>query len=162
MITIRKSNFNDSEAIMPIYDCARSFMARTGNPNQWVDGYPTIAHISDDIARGCHYVIEHKELGFVGAFMFAIGHDATYDIIEGAWLNDDEYGVIHRLASNGKLRGIADICFDYCFSLINNIRVDTHQENKVMQMGILRYGFIHCGTIFCHNGTPRLAFQLTL
>ena len=162
MINIRKSNLNDLEAIMPIYDSARSFMTRTGNPNQWVEGYPTSAHISDDISRGCHYVIEHSELGIVGAFMFAIGHDATYDIIEGSWLNDEQYGVIHRLASNGKLRGIAEICFDYCFSLINNIRVDTHQENKVMQMSILRYGFIHCGTIYCHNGTPRLAFQLTL
>ena len=162
MITIRKSNLNDLEAIMPIYDSARSFMTRTGNPNQWIEGYPTSTHISDDISHGCHYVIEHSELGIVGAFMFAITHDATYDIIEGSWLNDEQYGVIHRLASNGKLRGIAEICFDYCFSLINNIRVDTHQENKVMQMGILRYGFIHCGTIYCHNGTPRLAFQLTL
>lgn len=162
MITIRLSQIEDLKAIMPIYDSARDFMARTGNPNQWINGYPAECDIRKDIENQCHYVIEHKDYGIVGAFMFRIGHDSTYDIIEGSWLNNDEYGVIHRLASNGKYHGIADICFDYCFSKINNIRVDTHQENKVMQMGIMRYGFIHCGTIYCHNGTPRLAFQLSL
>ena len=162
MITIRLSQTDDLKDIIPVYDSARAFMARTGNPNQWINGYPTESDILNDINSRCHYVIEHSTLGIVGAFMFRIGIDATYNVIEGSWLNEDEYGVVHRLASNGKYRGIADICFDYCFSQIKNIRVDTHQENKVMQMGILRYGFIHCGTIYCHNGTPRLAFQLSL
>ena len=162
MMTIRKSKIDDIPAIMPVYHSARAFMARTGNPNQWIDGYPTEDNIRLDIENDTHYVIEHPTDGIVGAFMFRIGNDPTYDVIEGSWLNDKEYGVVHRLASNGKHRGIADLCFDFCFSLIDNIRVDTHQENKVMQMGFMRYGFIHCGTIYCHNGTPRLAFQLSL
>ena len=162
MIRIRKSRIEDLPEIMPIYDCARRFMARTGNPNQWIDGYPAETDILRDIESDCHYVIEHDNDGIVGAFMFRIGNDSTYDIIEGAWLNDDEYGVVHRLASNGKHKGIAKICFDYCFTEINNIRVDTHHENTVMQKGILQYGFSPCGTIYCHNGSPRLAYQRTL
>lgn len=162
MIKIRKSEITDLVQIMPIYESARKFMAGTGNPNQWINGYPAEENILQDINNKCHYVIEHDNDGIVGAFMFRIGDDPTYDIIDGAWLSDNEYGVIHRLASNGKLRGIAKLCFDYCFTLIGNIRVDTHHENKVMQKGILDYGFKPCGTIYCHNGTPRLAFQLDL
>lgn len=162
MIIIRKSRIEDLPEIMPIYDCARRFMAGTGNPNQWINGYPAETDILRDIENDCHYVIEHDNDGIVGAFMFRIGNDPTYDVIEGAWLNDDKYGVIHRLASNGKHKGIAKMCFDYCFTKIRTIRVDTHHENKVMQNGILQYGFTPCGTIYCHNGSPRLAYQRTL
>ena len=162
MIKIRKSEIKDLPYIMPIYDSARKFMADTGNPNQWINGYPAEENILQDINNNCHYVIEHDNDGIVGAFMFRIGDDPTYDFIDGAWLNGNEYGVIHRLASNGKYRGIAKLCFDYCFKLIGTIRVDTYHENKVMQKGILDYGFKPCGTIYCHNGTPRLAFQLDL
>lgn len=159
---VRKSKIEDFKQIMPIYDSARTFMAYTNNPNQWINGYPAESDIFNDIENGNHYVIEHETDGIVGAFMFRIGNDSTYDIIDGAWLNTDEYGVIHRLASNGKQRGITKICFDFCFTQIENIRVDTHHDNKVMQQGILDYGFKPCGTIYCHNGTPRLAFQLDL
>lgn len=162
MITIRKSQIEDLPKIIPVYDYARHFMKKTGNPNQWIEGYPSEEDILRDINAGCHYVIEHSTLDIIGTFMFNIGNDSTYDIIEGTWLNDEKYGVIHRLASNGKYKGIAKVCFDYCFSLINNIRVDTHHDNKVMQKGILQYGFTPCGTIYCHNGTPRLAYQKTL
>ncbi len=157
---IRKSNFEDLPALMKIYDNARNFMKNSGNPNQWVDGYPSAHDISLDIEAGNHYTITTDDGKIIGAFMFRIGIDDTYAVIEGGdWLNDDPYGVIHRLASSGEYKGIADACFDYCFSKINNIRVDTHHENEVMQRGILRYGFIPCGTIYCHNGTTRLAFQ---
>lgn len=157
---IRKSRIEDLGAIMPIYAGARAFMARTGNPNQWINGYPAEEDIRRDIEAGYHYVIETDDNEIAGAFMFRIGNDPTYDVIEGGnWLNDETYGVVHRLASSSKQRGIAKVCFDYCFSLIDNIRVDTHHENKVMQQGILDYGFTPCGTIYCHNGTPRLAFH---
>lgn len=162
MIVIRKSKIEDLPEIMTVYEYARAFMSRTGNPNQWIDGYPTENDILCDIKNDSHYVITLETGEIVGAFMFNIGVDSTYGIIEGRWLNGDEYGVIHRLASNGKFKGIAKICFDYCFSEIGNIRVDTHHENKVMQKGILQYGFTPCGTIYCHNGTPRLAYQKTL
>lgn len=160
---IRKTRIEDLDKVMPIYSLAREFMVRTGNPDQWINGYPTIDDIVNDIENDCHYVIINDASEILGAFMFRIGHDKTYDIIErGSWLNEEEYGVVHRLVSSGKCSGIADICFDYCFSKVRNIRVDTHQENKVMQQAFMRYGFIYCGIIYCHNGTSRLAFQMTI
>lgn len=163
MKRIRKTTIEDLPAVMPVYAAAREFMVRTGNPDQWINGYPAESDIRRDIDASCHYVIEHDDGDIVGAFMFRIGHDATYDVIErGAWLDDEDYGVVHRLVSSGRCNGISDICFDYCFSKVKNIRVDTHKENKMMQRALMRYGFIYCGIIYCHNGTPRLAFQKSL
>jgi hypothetical protein len=63
MTIIRLSQIEDLKAIMPIYDSARDFMARTGNPNQWINGYPAECDIRKDIENQCHYVIEHKDYG---------------------------------------------------------------------------------------------------
>lgn len=63
-----------------------------------------------------------------------LGEDPNYQhIYEGNWLNDEPYGVIHRLATNGKRKGVSDACLNWCFEQWGNIRVDTHQDNKVMQ-----------------------------
>jgi hypothetical protein len=97
------------------------------------------------------------------AFIFIIGDDPTYTVIEnGKWLNDKPYGVIHRLASDGTQKGIADFCINWCFNKINNLRVDTHADNKVMQSILKKQNFKYCGIIYTHNGTARLAFQKTL
>ena len=42
----------------------------------------------------------------------------------------------------------------------DTLRVDTHADNRVMQRTLIRMGFVYTGIIFCHNGTPRLAYQL--
>ncbi len=49
---------------------------------------------------------------------------------------------------------------EYCKAYSNNIRIDTHKDNKVMQHVLARNGFKRCGIIFLLNGDPRVAFQL--
>lgn len=39
-MNIRKTKPEDLAEVMEIYAEARAFMARTGNPTQWGDGYP--------------------------------------------------------------------------------------------------------------------------
>ncbi|MDR2775994.1 MAG: GNAT family N-acetyltransferase, partial [Tannerella sp.] len=98
----------------------------------------------------------------VGTFCFIPGKDTTYAVIhDGQWLNDEPYGVIHRLAGKKNSRGIADACLQWCFERCNNIRVDTHHDNIVMQNILRKHGFIRCGIIYVGNGTPRIAFQRT-
>lgn len=77
-------------------------------------------------------------------------------------MNNEPYYVIHRMATNGKQKGIADACFKWCFEHCNNIRVDTHHDNLVMQNILKKYGFRRCGIIYTHNGTSRIAYQRTL
>ena len=48
---------------------------------------------------------------------------------------------------------------EYCLSNgINAIRVDTLEENKVMQHILAREGFVYCGVIQ-FGGGPKLAYE---
>ena len=95
-------------------------------------------------------------------FAFITGEDPTYKIIrEGEWLNDEFYGTIHRIASNGKQRGILKTACDFCFQLVDNIRIDTHKDNLPMLKALKETGFTQCGVINCRDGSPRIAFQKT-
>lgn len=158
-MTIEKAKIEDIDEIMNIYAYARSFMAEKGNPNQWGNTYPTKELIEADIKQQQLYVcVADGEISAV--FMFKIGHDSSYDIIEdGNWKNQDEYGVIHRVASNGKVKGFAKICFDYCKAQISNLRIDTHLDNKIMQKALEKNGFEKCGIIYVRNKSPRIAYQ---
>ena len=159
-LTIRPAVKQDLQQIMPLFEIARRFMVSAGNANQWIDGYPQEGLISEEIVKGHCFVIE-QQTEIVATFCLIIGKDPTYDIIEeGEWLNELPYGTVHRLASNGKIKGIGKACFDWCFEQIPNIRVDTHKDNKVMQRVLETYGFQYCGIIYTHNGTERLAYQL--
>ena len=51
---------------------------------------------------------------------------------------------------------------DYAFSVTDNVRIDTHADNAIMQHNILKHGFRFCGTILLANGDPRLAYQKLL
>ena len=96
----------------------------------------------------------------VGTFCFVPSPDPFYAIIEdGAWLNDDSYYVIHRIASDGSYKGIGDICLNWCAKQHPNLRADTHKDNIIMQNLLTRNGFIRCGIVYVSNGTARIAYQ---
>ncbi len=158
--SVRHTVFDDIEDVLAIYDSARKRMREAGNTTQWVNGYPSLDTITNDIRNGCSYVIEKDNL-IVGVFVFIIGKDPTYDIIEGEWLNDDPYGTIHRIAGAPGMSGIADCCLDFCKSKGMDIRIDTHNNNAPMLGWITKRCFTYCGIIHVADGTPRLAFQLT-
>lgn len=158
---IRLSTINDIEEIMRIYDAARIFMRASGNHSQWVNGYPKREMVEDDIARRVSYVIEGDDGVPHAVFMFSVEEDPTYALIEdGHWLDNEPYGVIHRIGSDGTMRGALAAAVEYCTGIIANIRIDTHADNAIMQHVLEKNGFERCGTIFCHDGSPRVAFQL--
>ena len=155
---IRIATIEDLESLNDIYAHARKFMAATGNPNQWINGYPSLDILRNDIDNNELYdCYNDKEI--YGAFVFFMHIDDTYNYIEGAWLNNEEYGVIHRIASSGIKKGVFTEVYNFVTNKINNIRIDTHQDNIVMQNVLRKHGFIKCGTIYLKNGSPRLAFH---
>lgn len=158
-MNIRLAKLEDLETIQKIYRRAKAYMVETGNPNQWLDGYPTREMLEDDIACRHLYVME-EDGNLYGAFAFIIGDDDTYRIIEdGAWRSDATYGTIHRIASSGERKGLLHICMEYCLKQIDYIRIDTHHDNKVMQHLILKEGFTACGIIYAIDGNPRIAYD---
>ena len=127
--------------IMGIFDHARKFMRENGNPYQWTDGYPSEELMETEIRQGHCFVCENETDGVVATFCFSVGNDPTYSHIEGKWLNEAPYGVIHRLASNGKAKGIARQCIAWCFARHHNLRADTHADNLIMQNLLKTNGF---------------------
>ena len=163
MMKIRLTKKQDGPFILDIYAYARSFMIKTGNPGQWIDGYPSQEVLLEDQRGGNSYVCENESGKVVGTFCFKQGVEPNYlKIYNGEWLNDEVYGVIHRLASDGSLKGFADHCIAWCFERCLNLRVDTHVDNRIMRHILEKNGFVKCGMILVENGTPRIAFQKTV
>ena len=158
MMKIRKTTLEDLDIVMEIYKAARLYMKEHGNPNQWKDTKPELEEVIKDINNGNHYIIYDDKA--YGVFSFIIGVDSTYLRIDnGNWLNDLPYGTIHKIASLGEKKGILKTCLEYCSKLVDNIRIDTHEDNLTMQNALDKYGFTKCGIIYLENGDPRIAYQ---
>ena len=157
-MTIRKTREEDLPKVMQIYDEAKAYMRQTGNPNQWVGGHPAQALIEADIKAGKSYVCE-KDKEVVAVFYFNIEEDPTYKKIDGAWLNEKPYAVIHRIARGANGKGSGEFCINWCCKQYLNIRIDTHKDNGPMFALMDKLGFKRCGIIWIASGDERVAFQ---
>lgn len=157
--TIRPAEHSDLPRILEIYENAREFMRRNGNPNQWWDHHPAKEILLDDIPKRQLYVYE--ENGSIdGVFAYIPGVDPTYPNIEGeGWCNDEPYGVIHRIAVARPGQGIIAKIFDWALEQCPNLRIDTHVDNAPMRRALEKYGFHYCGIIHIFNGDERIAFH---
>ena len=157
---IRKSNKEDIPIMLELADYARMIMRQSGNLSQWDNGYPSAEVFLHDIQCGCSYLIENNRLG-VGTFAFIPSPEPTYaKIYDGHWIdNTSPYYVIHRIASTPTSHGVMKSILDFCFSHTNNIRIDTHRDNIIMQHLLEKHGFSYCGIIYLTNGDERLAYQ---
>lgn len=160
MITIRKATLSDVPRIMQIYDGARRFMRRSGNMTQWTGGYPSASIVETDILKG--YLHAGCDEDGTVRFVFSMigGDDSTYAFIEGEWPDNLPYATLHRVASDGTLRGVLDLCVDYALEHYDRLRIDTHADNRPMLDAIARCGFSRCGVIYLADGSPREAFAL--
>lgn len=162
-ICIRKAEASELTTLRVIYDSAKSYMDKTGNPNQWAVGYPSSEALRADIECGRLYVMCQKSDNVPHAvFAMIPGADPTYSVIDGRWLNDEPYVAIHRVASDGFFRGVVKTITEYTQSCFggSDIRIDTHADNLPMQNALKSNGYAYCGVIKLQNGSPRNAYQL--
>lgn len=156
---IRRADMEDLTELLAIYALARDQMRRSGNPGQWGGSYPPPEMVKGDIAARNSYVVTDGS-GIAAVFVFQLGEEPTYQRIEeGAWLNQEPYGTIHRLAASGRRKGIFRLCTDFCEARIGNIRADTHACNRKMQHLLESNGYVKCGRIYVADGSPRIAYQ---
>lgn len=160
---LRKTRREEAAASNQCIEDAREFHASLGF-TQWKPDYPTIHNVERDIENGTGYVfVEGDEL--IGAVCLTIGEEPSYREIDGAWKTDREYMVIRRLAfsknSIGKKLSEKAISLIKEFCIENGleaIRVDTLEENRIMQHVLSREGFEYCGLIN-FGGGPKLAYE---
>ena len=152
-------------ASMILKQAARQMMDE--GKQQWTHYYPTEVHVRDDVERGVGYVLEDDN-GIVGYCAVVLDGEPAYNHLEGNWLSNDRYVVVHRLAVRMDRKGIGlgrifmetieNYAKDhgiYCF------KIDTNFDNQSM-LGLLnKLGFIYCGEVIYESGR-RMAFEKLL
>lgn len=153
---IRLATLNDLNIIMSMIVEGRKKIAEY-NISQWINGYPSIETITEDINLNRGYVlIENDEI--IGYYAM-LQHDPCYDIIDGKWINDTPYVAIHRTVTKYFNRGMGSKMFDEIKKEHNHIRVDTHEGNVSMNKCLLKNNFKYCGVIKLNDGSPRNAYE---
>ena len=165
-IVLRKATLEDQEVIWKILQQGIKRRKEEGS-NQWQDGYPNTASIENDIEKNYGYVLEseNKILGYA-AVIFEL--EPAYEIIEGVWLSDEEYLVIHRVAVSEEYigLGIATKIFQEIekVAISNNtfsIKVDTNFDNIPLLKILDKLNYTYCGEVY-FRGSARKAFQKLL
>ena len=161
---IRCTRPEELDEVMAIYAHARQFMAEHGNPHQWgPNQWPPRELVAQDIAEAKSHVCVTDDGRIAAVFYYDFGYrvDPCYDVIdEGSWLDDSAYGVVHRIASAGIVRGAGTACLEWAFAQCGHLRIDTHEDNYVMQRLLKKLGFTYRGIIYVHeDNDPRLAYE---
>ena len=155
---VRPARRSDLRRIEEIYAYARAFMAENGNPNQWGTTHPPVGQLKQDIENRNLFVITDGEV-IHGVFFFWIGDDPTYARIDGGtWRSSSPYGTIHRIAGDGS-GGILKAAVEFGKKKINHLRIDTHEDNHIMQNAVTKLGFQRRGIIYLADGDPRIAYD---
>lgn len=167
-LNVRTATIEDLDKVLEIYNDAIGKFEVEGT-YQWKRGYPNKDTFIDDIKN--NKIFACTRLGeIVGVITAILGGEADYDVIDGKWLNDEDYLTIHRVAVKKEYLGygVASALFDYAKKYaksqgLNNIRIDTHERNNDMKKLLSRHGFKMCGVITLRKKQElRDAYQLKL
>lgn len=157
---LRKAEHSDLPAIWEIIRYAIE-QRRLDGSRQWQDGYPNLTSLQDDLDEGVAYVLEaNNELLLYAAILFS--PEPAYEAIQGQWLTDGPYMVLHRVAASprAKGRGIATTFFrmaeDMCRERsVPSIKVDTNFDNMPMLRIMDKLGYTYCGEVYLRGGVRR-------
>lgn len=163
---LRKANLSDASSIWEILQQAIAQRKKDGS-DQWQNGYPNEQTVYDDITNGYGYVnYDNDRIIAYAAIIFGI--EPAYEEINGCWLTNGDYVVVHRVATSNavKGRGVATQLFRMIEDLsiehrVFSIKVDTNYDNIPMLKILERSGYSYCGEIY-FNGAPRRAYEKIL
>lgn len=159
----RHATFRDLTEIMRIIDAAVGRMLAEGKC-QWSEEYPRDKHIIADIMAGNGYVLD--DWGRIMAYGAAVfTGEPAYENIDGEWLTDGDYVVVHRMAvaqdvqSQGIGRKFLVAVEKYAANLgVGSFRIDTNFDNDRMLALLDKCSFEFTGLIHYPQGERR-AFE---
>ncbi len=162
-IRLRKANAADCDIIWNIIQQAIE-RRRIDGSSQWQDGYPNLGTVESDTEKGFGYVMTVD--GEIAVYTALILNDEpAYSTIDGAWLSDGEFVVVHRVAVDEKFAGrgmvkkLFDLIEDFARSHeIQSVKVDTNFDNIAMLKILENKGYSYCGEVFLAGGM-RKAFE---
>lgn len=162
----RKAELVDKASIWVILQQAILRRKKDGS-DQWQDGYPNPDVVQNDIEKGIGFVLHEAET-IIGYSAVIMNYEPAYDAIEGEWLTNDDFVVIHRVAisENYLGKGLAKKIIKYVeeFALQNNIysvKADTNFDNIPMMKIFENLGYTLCGEVY-FRGSARKAYEKVL
>jgi RimJ/RimL family protein N-acetyltransferase len=162
----RKAELSEKEPIWEILQQAIQRRKEDGSA-QWQDGYPNPEVVQKDIEKGEGFVLLDGET-IIGYSAVLINDEPAYEKIEGNWLTNGDFVVIHRVAISEKYlgKGFAKMIIKYVedYALSNNIfsvKADTNFDNIAMMRIFENLGYTYCGEVF-FRGSPRKAYEKVL
>lgn len=165
-LTFRKATAEDAARIWEIILQAKAQMLRQ-NKQQWDETYPLPENIASDIRNGYAYVLCNESRIIAYAAVVFDG-ELAYNSIDGRWLSEQPYVVVHRLAvaDEMKQKGIASLFMQKIEELsrslgIHSFKVDTNFDNFYMHKMLEKLGFSYCGEISYQRGS-RMAYEKLL
>ena len=170
-VFFRKAAVTDIDPVWRIILQAKEQMRLLGS-RQWQDGYPAPGHISADIGRNRGYVLckpgVESPLSVIAYGAVVFDGEPAYDAIDGQWLTDEPYVLVHRIAvADGERgRGVAAEFLHRVETLaqersVKAFRIDTNFDNQTMLRLLERTGFTYCGKVVYRSG-ERLAYEKRL
>ncbi|RTY64769.1 GNAT family N-acetyltransferase [Flavobacterium sp. GSP27] len=159
----------ESSEISPIWEILQQAIIRRkkDGSNQWQDGYPNPEVVQKDIEKGEGFVLVEGET-IIGYSAVLINDEPAYEKIEGNWLTNDDFVVLHRVAIAEKYlgKGLAKMILrhieDFAVSnLIYSIKADTNFDNIAMIKIFESSGYTYCGEVY-FRGSPRKAYEKVL
>lgn len=162
-IKFRKAEIKDRNIIWEIIQQAIE-RRRADGSTQWQNGYPNADTVESDIAKGFGFVLTVDEV--VAVYVALIFNDEpAYSTIEGAWLSNGEFVVVHRVAvseefaGQGLVKKLFDHIEDYTKSQdVQSVKVDTNYDNIAMLKILEKQGYSYCGEVVLAGGV-RKAFE---
>lgn len=164
-IDFRVATLRDYTDCVNIINLARKQMMESGL-HQWNEGYPSEDDILNDINNGVARVLTiDRKIAVYGAVI--LNGEPRYENLDGKWLTNGNYYVIHRFATHPDLqregyaqkfiKSVKGLCEVEC---VPSIKLDTHAKNFKMINLLSSMGFCYCGCIDYgeHHG-KRLAFE---
>ena len=152
---VRHARAEDLGTIFKIYEGARAFMKKNGNPTQWGNNRPLESKVRENVQNGiqlvCCYKDEKDGEQIAATFHFSHGGEESYNHLKGEWPEgSDDYWCIHSFASAMTVRGTATFCFNWCEKQpgVKCIKIDTHRNNIPMQNCIKKFGYKYCGLCY--------------
>lgn len=166
IIAFRKAEISDKNMIWEIIQQSIE-RRRIDGSTQWQNGYPNEQTVESDIAKNFGFVLTvNDEIAVYVALIF--NDEPAYSSIEGAWLTNGEFVVIHRVAVSEKFAGqglakkLFDVIEDYVKSQnVHSIKVDTNYDNAAMLKILESKGYTYCGEVLLQSGM-RKAFEKVL
>ncbi|MDI6050160.1 GNAT family N-acetyltransferase [Flavobacterium sp. XS2P24] len=155
--------------IAPVWEILQQAIQRRkeDGSTQWQDGYPNPEVIQKDIEKGEGFVLADGET-IIGYSAVLINDEPAYEKIEGKWLTNDDFVVMHRVAISEKYlgKGLAKMILKYIeeFAVNNNIysiKADTNFDNPAMMKIFESSGYTYCGEVY-FRGSPRKAYEKVL